>query len=129
MKIEKEHLPVFVYGTLKFGYNNFPFIMGSIPLGKGITKNKYSLYVNGLPYLKKNPNHKVKGEVYEINPIRMTQLDLLEGHPDVYKREKIEVVIEKKVLTCWAYFYTGYCKEKYLTKGEYIQLLKNKLWR
>ena len=132
MKIEKELLPVFVYGTLKFGYSNSDFLRTSIPIGKATTKKNHALYVdgyNGLPYLKKEPKCKISGEVYQVNPLKLMQLDSLEGHPDYYKREKIEVIIGKKIVSCWTYFYTGSvfrCDE--LTNGEYVQPIKYQLW-
>ena len=57
------------------------------------------------------------------------QLDVLEGHPDYYKREKTEVVIENKVVSCWIYFYTGSvfrCDE--LTDGKFVEPKRERLW-
>lgn len=123
---------VFVYGTLKFGYSNSSFLTNAKIIGRGITKDKFSLYVGSLPYLTSEMIHQVKGEVYEVSKQRLAYLDSLEGHPNFYKRWKIKIKLENnKTVTCWTYFFNDYKREDWkLTDGEYKQpLLNNRLWQ
>lgn len=47
----------------------------------------------------------VKGEMYEINDETLRRLDILEGHPDHYRRQQTRVVTKKgEVYECVAYF-------------------------
>jgi gamma-glutamylcyclotransferase (GGCT)/AIG2-like uncharacterized protein YtfP len=47
----------------------------------------------------------VTGEVYTVNDATLSRLDRLEGHPDAYKREQDEVVLEDGTeLIAWLYF-------------------------
>ena len=49
----------------------------------------------------------VKGELYEVNKDKLLMLDYLEGHPDFYKRELIDVFDEngRKISDVWAYVF------------------------
>ncbi len=97
---------VFVYGTLKKGQFFFNKYLGdgkSDFLGKGVTTNEYTLYVDGLPHMvRETSDTGVKGELYEIDGKVLKSLDDLEA--PIYNREIIEVIDEtgEKVLA-WAY--------------------------
>jgi gamma-glutamylcyclotransferase (GGCT)/AIG2-like uncharacterized protein YtfP len=122
---------VFVYGTLKFGFSNSGFLLDSEIIGRAETKRRYSLYEWDLPYLIKEPNHKVKGEVYKINKQTLSYLDSLEGHPYLYERQKIKVTLngKKKDVNCWGYFWQPPKRTHWkLTNGEYKQNKNNELW-
>ena len=99
---------IFVYGTLKKNqYFHERYLGGdkSVSLGRGIASPDYSLYVDGLPHMVKEPTDQpVKGELYEVDEDVLKTLDDLEGHPVVYKREIIEVYDEvgERVLA-WTY--------------------------
>lgn len=87
---------VFVYGTLKRGYDNHVLLEGSEFIGEVNTKNRYPM-VNVeeyFPYLidRAGVGHNVKGELYKIDELTLLQLDILEGYPDFYTREQIKVV-------------------------------------
>ena len=105
--MKKHHL--FVYGTLKRGFYNHYFLEGAEFIGKAITVDKYSLYVKGfIPYVLKSPKiSNIKGEVYLVNEDTLQKIDILEGHPYEYKREKIKVKLEDsdEVIHAWMYFY------------------------
>ena len=54
-----------------------------------------------IPYLYRHPRvtdeaMSVHGEVWEISPTVLRQLDRLEGHPDWYRRESIQVQINSE---------------------------------
>ena len=100
-----KHL-VFVYGTLRKGQCNHFFLDRSKFLGNAKTKKRYALYGNWLPFLSRTRAIvRVTGEVYSIDKPTFRRLDQLEGHPDAYKREQDEVVLEDGTeLTVWIYF-------------------------
>ena len=83
---------VFVYGTLKEGHGNNVLLSFSERLGTGITEDKYIMYELGIPYVSKSFKlTRISGEVYRVKLDTLEALDLLEGHPNWYKREKVEV--------------------------------------
>jgi gamma-glutamylaminecyclotransferase len=71
------------------------------------TIEKYALYVAGIPYVVPDEAvSPVTGEVYATNPRILAALDVLEGHPQYYYREKIRVRLDDgKELSAWIYFY------------------------
>lgn len=96
-----------VYGTLKKGYGNHKwYLEDSKFLGKGTTKDRYPLVVDGLPYLidEKGKGHNVNVEVYKVNDKTFAQLDRLEGHPTWYCRRQIPILVNGKTVICWVYF-------------------------
>jgi len=107
MEAAKRNQRVFVYGTLKKGQYFHPKYLEdkSNYLGKATAGLDYTMYVDGLPHLVKEPTDEgVKGELYEVDESVLKSLDELEGHPSVYFREIIDVYDESggRVLA-WAY--------------------------
>lgn len=105
---------VFVYGTLKRGHGNHRLLESSEFFGDATTEKPHALYVSGLPYLMESPNEgdqgrHVIGEIYEVNPIVLRDLDMLEGHPTLYERKLIEVrgIDDEIKRTAWGYYYQG----------------------
>lgn len=102
----EDHL-VAVYGTLKKGNSNYyNYLTGSKYIGKGHTKDKYPLIIEGLPYLieKKGVGHNVEVDVFKVSDSRLKDLDRLEGHPNWYCRKQVDIKTSKRTLTCWVYF-------------------------
>jgi len=97
---------LFVYGTLRKGLGNHYFLDRSKFLGMAKTKKRYALYGSGVPFLSRAGSMtQVTGEVYAIDDATLSRLDRLEGHPDAYKREQAEVVLEDGTeLIAWIYF-------------------------
>lgn len=106
MNEEKDHYLVFVYGTLKQGLWNHSYLNEAEFIDKAKTTNKYALYVDRIPYVVKNEAVSyIFGEVYKVDDQIFSHLDQLEGHPDFYTREEIEVKLQSgKVITAWIYF-------------------------
>ena len=98
---------LFVYGTLKRGFGNHHYLKTERYIGRAVTKEKYALYEAGIPCVVKNrPVCRIKGEVYEVTKETLRNIDLLEGHPFCYRREKIPVILENGTrIEAWIYFY------------------------
>ncbi|KAG6444366.1 putative gamma-glutamylcyclotransferase CG2811 isoform X2 [Manduca sexta] len=109
---------VFVYGTLKRNEPNHHWLtdpnngVGKF-IAEGTTKNKYPLIIAtkyNIPFLLFSPGngHYIKGEVYEVDDLMLSKLDILEDHPDFYIREIDDILVKKEnetqTLKCWVYF-------------------------
>ena len=97
-----------VYGTLKYrGSNYYSYLTSSEMVSSGYTKDKYPLIVDGLPYLlsKKGVGHNVDVDVFLVDKETMEDVDILESHPQWYKREKIDIELTNgDVVSAWTYF-------------------------
>lgn len=121
---------VFVYGTLKRGHGNHRLLESSEFIGEAITEKPHPMYVSGLPYLMEHPNEgdagkHVIGEMYEVNPIVLRNLDRLEGHPRLYERKLIEVrgIDDEIRRTAWGYYYQGKIPVRLNCVSEYKPLV------
>jgi len=103
----KNYINVFVYGTLLRGLWNNPLLQGAYFMGRAETVNKYTLFVNGLlPMVDKDfKTSTILGELYKVDNDTLKNLDILEGHPDVYKREIIDVFCEDTGTAEMAFIY------------------------
>ena len=123
---EKDYL--FVYGTLKRGRTNHYLLQDAVFVGEAVTKEKYAMYENVIPYVVKGKRvSPIKGEVYEVSLQTLKKVDLLEGHPRFYKREKVKVVLinSGKELNAWMYFWRNSAPDffdlvKLNPTGEYL---------
>ncbi len=90
---------VFVYGTLKFGFANHDEMLKEERfLGSYVTVDQYPLVITGpwnSPVMFPEPGigHFVFGEVYEVNEIKLKQLDEFEyvNMPQGFRRIKLRV--------------------------------------
>jgi RimJ/RimL family protein N-acetyltransferase/gamma-glutamylcyclotransferase (GGCT)/AIG2-like uncharacterized protein YtfP len=81
---------VFVYGTLRAGEKNHPVLGASRCLGEARTAPIYSLWdVGNYPALVPGGTTAVCGEIYEVDADALARLDVLEGHPTLFRREAI----------------------------------------
>jgi len=88
---------VFVYGTLKRGYNNHSLLEKATLLGKAVTKKKWTMIGKDMsfPYVMEQDDalgKNVVGEVYVVNSQELASLDRLEGVPYHYISKDIEVI-------------------------------------
>jgi gamma-glutamylaminecyclotransferase len=97
---------LFVYGTLKRNFSNHHLLKDSKFLGTGRTKEKYAMYESGIPFVVKNePVSSIYGELYQVDDATLQRLDRLEGHPDWYCREQVELITAtEQTVTAWIYF-------------------------
>ena len=103
----KRHI-VAVYGTLRQGQGNFKRLLtdSNVIFSGGLTKDKFTLRVSGIPFLTKEPTHRVVVDLMKVNDRELECLDRLEGHPHWYKREQVDVVSPSgEKYTAWIYFF------------------------
>ncbi|EMG36207.1 gamma-glutamylcyclotransferase family protein [Desulfocurvibacter africanus] len=98
---------VFVYGTLRRSFQNHRLLSRSPCLGGAGTRERYALYVGEYPFVVRDqPVSPIIGEVYKVDPATLMVLDALEEHPQVYRREKVPVVLDDgREIEAWLYFY------------------------
>ncbi|MEK6793176.1 MAG: gamma-glutamylcyclotransferase [Spirochaetota bacterium] len=103
--IETVDTHLFVYGTLKKGHSNHRLLSGSRCIGTGHTLRKYTMYADGIPYVKSTPATSViQGEIYRITDEILERCDALEGHPRWYRRKQTLVQTDGKPTCAWLYF-------------------------
>jgi gamma-glutamylaminecyclotransferase len=81
-------MKIFVYGTLKKGFNNNYLLKDA----KFVEESSFCgkmYYYGSFPYVNLNETGEVKGEIYEINDKILGKLDILEGYPGFYNRTKV----------------------------------------
>ncbi|MDD5373121.1 MAG: gamma-glutamylcyclotransferase [Sulfurimonas sp.] len=132
---EDEYFEVylFVYGTLKKGFENEHFLNKAKYISKASTVRKFAMYTakgGEYPYLLKDkPLHNIEGELYKIaRRDLLKKIDLFEGSPDYYTRESIEVKsrsfdTNKRAFT---YFYVN--KKEHKKKEPITEWKKPKLF-
>ena len=102
-----DYVAVAVYGTLKKGHNNyFNYLKHADYAGSGVTSEKFPLIINGLPYVLNKPGvgHNVEVDIFYVNRKELAELDALEGHPEWYYREEVEVIMNDGGIE-YAYLY------------------------
>lgn len=109
---------VFVYGTLKDGYCNHRLLKDCsyVPA----IAMKVDLYAgHDYPFAKKGDGI-VFGELYEVDDNIIKKIDMLEGHPNYYRRELIDVFDDKYNLKqAWIYLYPDADKYPLIPTGEF----------
>lgn len=121
---KKRTYKLFVYGTLKKGFHNHDYYLGegkSRFLGDAVTDSSFTLYIEALPFLVREASDgPVEGELYEIDEDTLYEIDGLEGHPRVYKREFVTVYDKDgNEVECFAYLYPNVFKGRRRAIKEY----------
>ena len=84
---------VFVYGTLKRGCSNHPFLAGQNFLGEAQTSPGFRLFdLEGFPGMVPHAEDRegVRGEVWAVDDDCLARLDVLEGIVEgLYRREAV----------------------------------------
>ena len=78
------------------GYGNHDILRGAEYLGEAITfDGDYEMRdYGGFPAVYKiDDGNWIKGELYSVDDKILAHTDRLEGHPDWYKREKVDVLV------------------------------------
>jgi len=115
---------LFVYGSLKRGFDNHHILKDATYIKEVKTLQSYSMFVEThgqYPYLLKNrPFHQIEGELYEIESDELwDRIDEFEGVPDYYSRETIMVVADGEHYQAQAYFFV---EEKIPQKQEPLKV-------
>lgn len=85
---------LFVYGSLKRGFGNHRLLenLRAKFLGEAKSEPVFTMYsLGGFPGIIRNGDTPVSGELYEVPSSGMSDLDMLEGHPNFYRREDIRL--------------------------------------
>lgn len=81
---------VFVYGTLRKGEVNHDVIDGCPFVKNARTEPRYTLHDHRwFPSMASGGTTAVTGEVYDLEPKTLWEVDRLEGHPSYYRRQHI----------------------------------------
>lgn len=100
---------LFVYGTLKEGFVNHPFLGDAEKVGVGRLKEEFLMVDQGCPVVYKDlpddaQRGAVNGEVWIPTNTYWPYIDQLEGHPYLYRREKRSVILKDgSEVEAWVY--------------------------
>lgn len=99
---------LFVYGTLmKNCCNHKLYLSGQRYLGQAVLPG-YALYnLGSYPGVVPDRDEKVLGELYEIDPSILEELDIFEDNGDLYMRRKAKVLWHDAVLDAEVYVWNG----------------------
>lgn len=94
---------VFVYGSLKMGFENNYILDNATFISDAITCDKFQMYpvIGGAyPFLIKSEKiNYILGEVYKVTEQSiLDSLDLLEGFPDYYLKDFIDIKLENNTI-------------------------------
>lgn len=130
---------VFVYGTLRMGYGNHRLIEKSPRskfIGEGETKDKFKMIYMGFPGIIRDNEKEyttIKGELYLVDLETLQSLDILEGTPNFYRREKITVLSNGKKHNAYTYIlnttfrkYTDHQAYPLIENGDYTTYVERK---
>jgi gamma-glutamylaminecyclotransferase len=102
---------VFVYGTLKRGFENHRLLENSVFVGEARTVTPYSMLDGAFPVLRDRGEHcfQVSGELYEVDEPTLALLDELEDTASgLYERVEADAVLTGQPgETCKAFIYVG----------------------
>lgn len=76
-------------------------------IGMAQSRYEYALYLAYYPCLYKDEQiSRIHGEVYHVDKPTLDVLDELEGHPHLYQREQIPVILDNgQETSAWVYFF------------------------
>lgn len=102
----KETIKLAVYGTLRKNYGNHHYMSEAKFLGKGKTRELYTLAASGIPFVSKKPRVQITVEIYELPIDLLPRVDRLEGHPNCYCREEVNCILDtNEEVKAWLYFH------------------------
>lgn len=91
---------MFVYGTLLAGEPNHALLSRARHAGAARTRPEFELVdLGAFPAMVAGGATAVVGEVYEVDAGTLAALDRLEGHPEFYRREPVDLEGGERALT------------------------------
>jgi gamma-glutamylcyclotransferase (GGCT)/AIG2-like uncharacterized protein YtfP len=85
-------MKLFVYGTLRRGQAAHALLRGAPLLAQVQTEARFTLIdFNGYPALVEGGDSAVTGEIYEVGPDVLGELDRYEDAPDLYQRVAMRI--------------------------------------
>lgn len=107
-KIEPFNEYLFVYGSLKKGFDNHKLLEKyARRIGKASTVAKFGMFEAGFgnyPYLIQKSLNTIKGELYQITRKELlARIDEFEGAPEYYERKKIKVKSHRGIVKAFVY--------------------------
>lgn len=119
---------VFVFGSLKKGFGNHRLLQDSEFIEPAVTKDAAFKMVSygGFPGMYHGGDTAIHGEVYEVDDETFQRLDRLEGHPNFYQREQVQVHLKRDAddvpieATAWMYINHG--------TGDEHQAIESGVW-
>jgi gamma-glutamylcyclotransferase (GGCT)/AIG2-like uncharacterized protein YtfP len=116
---------IFVYGTLRKGECRNYLLEDYRFLGYAKAKGFLLYNIGAFPGMIEGGGE-VVGEVYEIHESLLEKLDLVEGVPDLFCRELIEVTLENgQTISAYAYIYNRKIDNKLLIpSGDWKDVIK-----
>ena len=114
--IDKGMVRVLVYGTLKNGHSNHTLIeeAGGIFLGYESVTGPYQMWdLGAIPAVthSETGERTIRGELWAMDPEGLATLDMLEGHPNFYQRNKVWTDRLKKRAWMYTLVATNYLSE------------------
>ena len=121
--IDKGMIRVFVYGTLKDGHANHGLLDHDDVFFLGydsITGPYRMLNLGAIPGVVHAPdaNNTMFGELYAMAPEHLASLDLLEGHPNFYRRQKVWT--DHLTKRAWVYCLQAQNVQKHAVETDYV---------
>lgn len=113
---------LFVYGTLMRGGVRHAVLRGQRFLREAVTRPKYLLFdLGAYPGLVRaeEDGRAIYGELYEVERRLIPRLDMIEGAPELYRLEPVE--IEAETARVYGYTYQMTTKE--------LRLIEDDRWR
>lgn len=111
---------VFVYGTLKKGWGNNQRYLSTAQYIRSTMLKGISIHydpMSTLPFAKKNPKGKIVGDIFKVDKMTLRNLDMLEAHPEWYKR----VLFQIKGLKVWIYLNPD--------EADYLPIIPDGIWK
>ena len=84
---------IFVYGTLMSGFIRDSLMQAAKLIGIAKTVPAFTMYSTAMSYpmVVRGGTTAILGELYEANTETVARLDVIEGHPDWYCREVVQL--------------------------------------
>jgi len=124
---------VFVYGSLKRGFHNHGLLSKSTFLSEGASCGLEMYSLGSFPAVTHGKGS-VVGEIWEVDDDTLADLDRLEGHPNFYRREVMDIWCDNMNgnLPCYVYVYQGQVRD-HIPEGEWkhehLQAQAHASWR